>query len=426
MNPPGSTPQRKRLCLISHGQPAGNPRLVRDAIALSEAGHEVRVVTAQYHSKLIEHDRRLADGALWQYEPVDLRGNKNWSHRWDYLRLRRRISAGLANWLPTAGLVARGYAYGNPEVSKLAAREPADLYVAYQHNSLPAAVWAARRHNAGFAVDAQDLLADCSAELTKLAISLERTYLKDCAYISTMSAPAAERLQQTNMLCCKPIVLHNTPGLKERNGVRSPVDRPLNEPVSLYWFGQTIGPHSCAEQVLKAMRNLCRPVKLVLRGNPIERYVKELRASAETLGVGSQLIILPREEPTEMVRLAADHDILLGTQPGQELFNQMAIGNKVFTGMMAGLALALSDTIAHRELLASAPGCGFLFPDGDVESLALNLNRLLSDHDRLQQMKLASWQLAETRFNWEMESKTLLWTIDQSLSDSRLDLAGAA
>jgi glycosyltransferase involved in cell wall biosynthesis len=122
-----------------------------------------------------------------------------------------------------------------------------------------------------------------------------------------------------------------------------------------------------------------------------------------------------------MVRLAAEHDILFGTQPGSDLFNQMALGNKVFTGMMAGLALALSDTIAHRELLAEAPGCGFLFPDGDIEGLASQLNHLVCDRPRIGAMKLQAWNLAEARFNWEEESKTLLHTIGQLLSSSRVE-----
>lgn len=411
-----SSSRARQLCLISHGQPAANPRLVRDAGALAEAGYAVRVVAAQYRSKLIEHDQKLADGARWQYEPVDLLNDNGWPHRWDYLRVRRRVSAGLANWLPTEGLVARGYAYGHSEVAKLAAGQHADLYVAYQQHSLPATAWAARKNNSIFALDAQDLLADCSTEPTKMAVSLERRYLQECAYISTMSASAAARLQETNKLAGTPIVLHNTPMLSERKGIMNPAERPQSEMVSIYWFGQTVGPQSCAEQVLKAIPQLQRPVKLVLRGNPIESYVNELRTTAQTLGVSAQLEILPREEPTEMVRLAGNHDVLLGTQPGRELFNQMAIGNKVFTGMMAGLALALSDTIAHRQLLAESPGCGFLFPDGDIKSLVAQLNELLGDREKLEQMKLTSWKMAEQKFNWEEESKILLHTIDRVLS----------
>jgi glycosyltransferase involved in cell wall biosynthesis len=411
-----ASPSRsQRLCLISHGQPAANPRLVRDASVLAEAGYSVRVVAAQYRAQLVEHDRKLASGAAWRYEAVDLLKD-GWTHRWDYLRVRRRLSAGLANWLPTEGLVARGYAYGHTEVTKLAATQPADLYVAYQQQALPAAVWSARKNNSIFALDAQDLLADSSGEPTKLAVSLERRYLKDCAYISTMSASAAKRLQETNNLAERPFVLHNTPRLKERFGVADPSQRPRSELVSIYWFGQTIGPQSRAEQVLKAMPHLPKSLKLVLRGNPIEAYVGELVTTARALGVSGQLEILPREEPTEMVRLAADHDILLGTQPGNELFNQMAIGNKVFTGMMAGLALALSDTIAHRELLAELPRCGFLFADGDIDALVSHLKKLLSDRETLQQMKRTSWEIAEQRFNWEEEAKILLGTVERVFS----------
>ena len=411
-----------RLCLVSHGQPSANPRLVRDASILAEAGYDVRVVAAQLMPNLIAHDASLTEGASWKYEPVGFFHRTNGTPSWNYIRARRRLAAALANVWPSEGLIARAYGYANPELADMAAKEPADLFIAYQHNSLPAAWWAANRHQARIALDAQDLLADCSAEPVKLARSVERRYLRHCQYISTMSAAAANRLQETNGLARTPIVLHNTPRLAEREGIAAPPDREPSREVSLYWFGQTIGSHSCAEQVLAAMPLLCKPVKLVLRGRSNEAFVARLQNQAESLGLRDQLELLPRAEPDEMVRLASEHDILLGTQPGTELFNQMAIGNKVFTGMMAGLAVALSDTIAHRELLTEAPGFGFLFRDGDAQALAAQLNPLLADQQRLEEMKLCAWNLAEKRFNWEEESKLLLSTIDQLLCGSHAEV----
>ena len=91
-----SSSRPRRLCLISHGEPAANPRLVRDAGVLAEAGHSVCVVTAQYRAGLVEHDKKLAAGAPWRYEPVDLIDD-GWPQRWNYLRVRRRVSASLAN-----------------------------------------------------------------------------------------------------------------------------------------------------------------------------------------------------------------------------------------------------------------------------------------------------------------------------------------
>jgi len=412
------------LCLVSHGQPAANPRLVRDGHALAEAGYSVRVVALQLQRNLVEHDRAIADKAKWQYEPVDFSARKNGTMSWNYVRARRRAAAALASRWPSEELVARAAGYASPELATEAGKQPADLFIAYQHNSLPAASWAAKRHGAVFALDAQDLLADCSAEPVALTRSIEMRYLRDCAYVSTMSEAAAKRLQETNNLCRAPIVLHNTPGLWERCSIVPPPDRHSTELISLYWFGQTIGSHSCADQVLDAMSRLPRRIRLVLRGQPEESFVMKLRKAAEDFGLSQQLEILPRAEPTEMVPLAAEHDILLGTQPGAELFHQMAIGNKVFTGMMAGLALALSDTIAHRELLSEVPGCGFLFQDRDVEGLTAKLRELLDDPSRLEAMKLLSWHHAEVRFNWEQESKILLQTVNTVLSRSLLEVQG--
>jgi glycosyltransferase involved in cell wall biosynthesis len=327
--------------------------------------------------------------------------------------------------LPAEGLVARAFGYANPELAEVAAREPADLFIAYQHNSLPAAVWAARKRRAKVALDAQDLLADCSTEPVELVRSIERRYLKSCVYVSTMSAAAASRLQYTNALARTPIVLLNVPRICERAGVVSPNERRRARPLSLYWFGQTIGKHSRADQILAAMGRLSSPVLLVLRGKPDEAFVAILRQRARDLGIVEQLQIFPRADPSEMVRLAAEHDIMLGTQPGTEPFNQLAIGNKVFTGMMAGLALGLSDTTAHRELLEDASDCGFMFRDGDVEKLATHLNDLVDNVEKLNRMKARAWNLADTRFNWEIESKKLLQVIAQSLVGATVQSAGA-
>src|SRR5208337_3446292 len=407
-----------KICLISHGHPSSNPRLVRDADVLAEAGYAVSVVTPQYMARWLPYDESLVRMKGWKFRGINyLSADMSATWRWNYIRIRRRICAFVAKWMPFEGVIGRACNYSNPELADLAASEPADLYIAHQHHALPAAAWAARITKSRFAFDAEDLLAESSAEPHNMIIDIEKRYLHDCAYISTMSHDAADRLQVTNSLKERPLVLHNTPRIKEREGAIPPIERPLGDVVSIYWFGQTIGTHSCADQVLKALPLLCKPVRIVLRGTPRQEYVNYLMSLTKELGLEGRLEILPIALADEMVRLAAQYDILLGSQPGDELFHQMAIGNKVFTGMMAGLALALTNTIAHRELLANAPGCGFLFKDSDVQELANRLNTLLSQPSMLLEMKQASWRLAQERFNWEIESKQLITTVAQVKKD---------
>jgi glycosyltransferase involved in cell wall biosynthesis len=395
-----------KVCLISHGHPAGNPRLVRDADALHEAGFDVVVITPQFVPRLVPFDREIVARAGWRHRYLDfLSGSR---HRWHFVRARRRMSASLAGRLRTESLVSRACNYANPELARLAIEERAVLYVAHQHHSLPAAANAAARTGARFAFDAEDLLADSSAEPKALIRDLEQRYLPHCAYITTMSQPAADRLHATNHLSRPIHVLHNTLSLATRRGVDDPDRRRRPATPSLYWFGQTIGSHSCAEQVLEALALTRRPLRLVLRGQANGPYARHLRALADTFRVSDRLQIEPLASPHDMVRLASEHDILLGSQPGDELFHQLAIGNKVFTGMMAGLALALTDTVAHRALLARTSACGFLFPAGDAKALASRLDAVVDQTGALDTMKRASWAAATDEFNWDLESRRLV------------------
>ncbi|MGH7194368.1 MAG: glycosyltransferase [Candidatus Saccharimonadales bacterium] len=296
-------------------------------------------------------------------------------------------------------------------MARIARKVRAALYIAQQHATLPAAYDAAARTGALVAFDAEDLLAEYSSEPVAIMRSIEQRYVPKCAFVSTMSGAAASRLQETLNLPVAPLVLHNTPSLAERRGIGPPLATTPARRLQLYWFGQTIGPHSCAEQVLRAMSLMSRPAKLVLRGSPRVAYIAHLESLATRLGLTDHLDVHERASPNDMVRLAAQHDVLLGTQPSLEPFHQMAIGNKVFTGLMAGLVVALTDTVAHRLLVREVAGASFLFANDDHRALANRLNELDESRDKLMAMKTAAWRTANERFNWEKESEQLLSTV---------------
>lgn len=393
-----------KICLIGPTHPSANPRLVRDAQALAAAGYEVVAVTTRLMPHLVLYDREL-EGQDWEHKFVDLSSK---GLRWQFARTRRRICLALASRSDTETVVARGCAYAGPEMAALAADERAALYIAHAHAALPAAAEAARRTGAMLAFDAEDLLAESSDEPVRVIRAIERRLVPTCNYLSTMSRAAALRLQETLGLPEAPLVLHNTPSLADRKGVLPPMPRAPDEPLRIYWFGQTLGRHSCADQVLRAFPMLHKPARLILRGEADPIYLAKIEALANQLGVRDQLEIHPRAGPKAMVRLAAPYDLLLGSQPSSEPFHQMAVGNKVFTGLMAGLALALTDTTAHRLLLKELPGCGFLFPNDDARTLATLLNDWMADSPRLLAARMMAWTFASERFNWEFESRALL------------------
>lgn len=395
-----STP---KICLINPYPPSLCPRLVRNADMLAAKGYDVVVVGSHFSRRVLPQDVGLPD-KRWKFCSVNLSDGLRGKARWQLARVRRKFCLAVAQQLPLSPLVKRAASYAGPELAALAAAQNAALYIAHTHAALPPAAQAASQTGASLMFDAEDLLAESSAEPVRMMRAIEEHYVPRCSIVTTMSQAAAAHFVQSLRLPEPPLVLHNTPSLKEREGLAQPPDRAPSTFLSIYWFGQTIGSHSCADQLLRALPLLVRPAKLVLRGRATDHYVSKLRRLAADLGISDRLEIFPRAAPADMVRLAGEHDITVGSQPSDEPFHQMAVGNKVFTGLMAGTLVALTDTTAHRMLAPELGQSAVLFPNKDERALAEQLNKVIVSEERLLGAKQAAWRLAETRFNWERES----------------------
>ena len=59
----------KRVCLISPGHVAFNPRLVKEADALVDAGHDVHVICSHMVSWADEADKKLLATRKWRLRP---------------------------------------------------------------------------------------------------------------------------------------------------------------------------------------------------------------------------------------------------------------------------------------------------------------------------------------------------------------------
>lgn len=404
-----------RIVILGPSQLGRNPRLVRNADCLAEAGHDVTVIYPDHLARFRGHDNAIRAAARWKTVALDFCRTPRGDIHGRFARLRRR----LAEKLPINSDFARNRAYGyfGPELARAACTIPADLYLAQQQMVILPAVAAARYHRARFAVDVEDLISDCTEEPAALVRPIEDRYFPRAAFLTTMSAAAADRLADLHELPRAPVILHNCMSLAERRALPPPSARPAHAPLALYWFGQTVGPHACAEIILRAIATLPFPARLTLRGTiPRHDYIAQLQSLAAELRIPAALDFAPGAPPHEMVTLAGEHDVCLGTQPGTQLFHRLAIGNKVFTGLMAGCALALTDTAAHRRLLATHDGWAFCFPNDNPLSLAEQLTALVREPSRLAAIRERAWSLATETYNWETESYHLVAAVRETIS----------
>jgi glycosyltransferase involved in cell wall biosynthesis len=84
------------------------------------------------------------------------------------------------------------------------------------------------------------------------------------------------------------------------------------------------------------------------------------------------------------------------------------VTNKVFSYLLAGLAIAATDTPGQREILDQAPTAGFLYPAGNPTVLAEKLGNWIDSPSLLLEAKQAAWDVARSKFCWDVEETKFL------------------
>jgi glycosyltransferase involved in cell wall biosynthesis len=386
-----------RVTIVTSGNVSTSPRVVKEADALAGAGHAVRVVAVDALPDNGTRDLAVMAGRRWTLDRINLR-------RGDAIGFLHRASG--AGWRTAAqhlGLADRYVSRYLGLLTRAAAARPADLVIGHTLAGLPAAVRAAEQLAARAGFDIEDYH---SGELPSerrydaeraIVTDVERRYLPRCARV-TASAPGIADAVATRYGIPRPHVVLNTFPLAERP---AEAPRPRGAVPSLYWYSQVIGPGRGIEDAVAAVAMLDMPVELHLRGTLDPGF-------AEHVVGRPRVVLLPPVPPPELVARAAEHDIGLALEQPVTENRALCVTNKLFTYLLAGLAVIATDTPGQREVLDEAPGAAFLYPAGQPAILAERVKRLLADPVELAQFKSAAWTAADRRFNWEHESQSLV------------------
>lgn len=406
---------RRRVCLVTQTHVSLNPRLVKEADALTAAGHDVRVVALDLVDAHAGRDRDLLRGRAWRLESIRVpRRDGRAPIAYHQIAARQKAARALFDaGLHADSIASRALSRYLGPLTRAAAREPADILVAHNLPALPAAARAAQRLGARLAFDLEDFH---SAELPDdagydreraLVTAIERRYLPRCALLSASSEGIADEIAHRYGVR-RPVVVLNTFPLGDREIEPPPPHERMGEGPSLYWYSQVIGPTRGIEQAVQALARLPFAAHLHLRGLIGDGFARTLQDLATSLGVADRVHVLPYAPPDALVALAAQHDVGLAMEQPDTLNRAICATNKLFTYLAAGLAIAATDTPGQRRILESAPGAAFLYPPGDVGALAAGLQRLLSTPSALAAARRASAAAARARFSWEHDAPILV------------------
>jgi hypothetical protein len=400
-----------KIVMITSSQPALNPRLVKEADALTEAGHEVTVIYAYWNQWGHQFSKGLLAGKSWtalcaggdpEADPMIYWCSKI-TFKLSRLLMRLTGQTWLAEW-----------AIGRPGLflTRMAARQAADLYIGHNLAALPATVIAAGKQQRPCGFDAEDLHRyEMSADPTDpdvlLKSFIENKYIPQLQYL-TVSSPLIGAAYQELFPVPVPRVVRNV--FPKSNVQPRPLIRPA-APLRLFWFSQTLGSQRGLQDIAGALSQL--PVKNfewhLLCDQPV--YTQPFKN--ELLASGINIRFYDPIPADQVVAFAAQFDIGMATEPGFSINNDLALSNKLFTYLQAGLFIVATATAAQQAFMAQYPDVGRIYQPGNIPALAALLDALESDRTAVDAGQRAALALAHTAMNWETEKHVFLATVNQ-------------
>jgi glycosyltransferase involved in cell wall biosynthesis len=415
-------------------------RVVRHATALAESGYLVRVIaTSDGRAPAVERIggvtvqrveadsppsrlarrlvavRRRRSGAPGDASPGSVVSPQQLEGGAGARALRALLAAHLAaSWLTfTRNAVSAGLA------------APADLYVANDLDTLPAAVALARRGEARLLYDSHELYVEHVGPAGKtrarrmLQRGAEERLIRRTDAVITVNQSIAEELERRYGIA-RPAVVMNVPS-HERGTVRpvdlrAEIDLPPERRIALYLGG--VSPDRGIEQLVDAARRL-GDVALVLMGPVDAGY----RRSLESRSDGSARFAAP-VPAHEVVRFAAGADVGIVPYRNTCLNNYLSLPNKLFEYLAAGLPVVASDFPELRRVVVDH-GVGETFDPEDAADIARAIRLVLDDPDRHRELRHRARQAAEV-YSWEGERPKLLSVVERlTPAQRRADRAGA-
>lgn len=405
-----------RVVLVSSGQPGGNPRLVKEATALSAAGYQVTVIYCRLSPWADAYDRALFQRhqeIKWVAVGYDATQQK-WKYR--YARLRQKCYQKLWSHNRQQPVWAiRSMVLYSQELVAAACAYEAELFIGHNLGALPAVVAAARHFGARVAFDFEDYHRGedvPESEHTAKTTLVENHFVPGLDYATTASPLISAaygrhfpNLPITTINNCFPLSYRATASVPEK-------------PLRLFWFSQFIGPKRGLETVIEALGKLPKgSVTLTLLGNlnTANRDYFERLVAQNGLADGQLQFLAPVAEE-QIVGIAAQHHIGVASELPHVPNRDLCLTNKIFMYLLAGNAVLFTNTLAQQRFLQEHPGIGSCFSWNDADELAEKLIQYLANPEQLQAQRNAASHLASQTMSWEQEQKIFLQCVNKVVS----------
>ena len=403
----------KKICIISNRHISYNPRVLKEADALHNAGFSVVVVTVNNHFQQSRFDDELMKERSWKLLTVNFRKSvKNERMKWIKLSLQNKIYGQLKKISLRHGIAERAADKAYNSLKKIAINEKADLYIAHHAETLGIAYSAAQLNQAKWGFDAEDFHSGMEDSYShsgekKIIEFLENKYLGQCDYITASSRGIGEAYKKKyNLLQDFTVILNAFPLVPLQI-------KTVAYPIKFYWYSQVIGPTRGLEQLVIACGKLKGNFELHLRGTIQNDTFKLLLLKlAKENNVEDKIYFHEPILADEIITNAVQFDVGLALESHISLNKKFCVANKIFAYLMSGLAIVGTDTYGQKDIFKSFPGAVKECKMDDPTDLARAMQYFIDHPGELQFAKKSAREAAEQQFNWELESNKFIKTIE--------------
>jgi glycosyltransferase involved in cell wall biosynthesis len=385
---------------MSVGGFAGVYRTLKQAKTLADAG--VRVVFVGYEGLVPEAylDSGL-DVVLVKASTLGSSEHPVWVIR---VALNLTVHRVRNWWLDRRRHPALREAVGNTGAHFVQCVELPGLEVAHQ---------AARRFGARLIYDSNELWSgflqspdmNAPSDFAARLLDVERRLIAKADLVLTPSDALAARLSQ-NYAIRSPLTILNAPPNRAESA------RPVSRPVRLVFHGGLSADRNI-DGLIRAMVYLNDRATLDIHGFSRTVQAGALQDLIDELGLGSVVRLHGSFEYEHVVEMLKDYDVGVMANRVVEGNFDVALPNKIFDCMCAGLAIAMTGSTAVCALLEEVP-YGITVDPASPETIAHDLGALVDDSGRIQRMKQEA-VAASSRYWWPEQGKKLVAAFEDML-----------
>lgn len=404
------------IVIVTTGQPAANPRVVKEYEALQQAGYSVKVLyTYSAEWSFMIDEEKFNTGQLNRQDFILVGGNP-FTEKYAYFfsRVFNKILRILALVFPFFYLKKISFVRSSFSLWQAARQYKGAIYIAHYLGALPAAMRAARLHSGKVIFDAEDFhrgeIPYYDGQIADV-VQLENQLLPRVNLLTTAS-PLISKTYQQLYPSLKVSTINNVFSKKFLQPIRS--GNP--EVLKLFWFSQNIGPNRGLETIVAALNELSENITLTLLGNIRNKvYTNQLLAAAHR---PESIVLLDPVKPEAIFEIAAGYDIGIAGEIPHSDNRDICLTNKIFTYLQAGNCILASDTLAQKALLEEYPTIGFLYKHNNPAALAVRLKEVFYNRELLIACKYSAHSLAAEKLNWEQESEKLSGIVKKMVTNN--------